>query len=235
MMGSVTVTASCPPLPREVHVWRVPLDPREEGLRRLARTLSDDERARAEQRVLGRDGDRFIAARGALRCVLGGILGEDPAKLRFAYGALGKPSLAGADQAWLQFSISHSGERALISVARDTEVGIDLEEIREDVNVDALARVLDPADARALPRGGVARTHAFFTAWARREAYLKALGCGLLGSRSISDPLRNGYRIVDLPVEDGYRAALAVAAPMPPRRIVHCDLDSTLQRGGEAL
>ncbi len=100
--------------------------------------------------------------------------------LRFTYGANQKPVLApdGSD-APVQFNVSHSAELALIVVAR-CAVGVDIERIRHDIEVDGIARRFAPREVSALQALNVeARLAAFFACWTRKEAYLKAQGTGL--------------------------------------------------------
>ena len=173
--------ASWPALERdEVHVWRASLH-RPGALADLFWTLSADERTRAGRFHFARDRDRFVAARGLLRAILGRYLGRDPAQLRFAYGSHGKPALAGADENALRFNVAHAGELGLYVAARDREVGVDIERDRTDVNVDALATsVLTPREREllsALP--GERHREAFFGLWTRKEAIAKAVGLRL--------------------------------------------------------
>ena len=109
-------------------------------------------------------------------------IGRAPAELHFSYASFGKPSLASdcaADS--LRFNLSHSGDIALYAVARQREVGIDLERIEPKFAGDGIAERLfsrnEVAKLRSLPAS--ARLHAFFNCWTRKEAYVKARGAGL--------------------------------------------------------
>ena len=69
----------------------------------------------------------------------------------------------------------------IVAVARDAEVGIDIEAIRPLANALAIAeRYFSPAE-RTVLHGLTpsARLTAFFECWTRKEAFLKALGDGL--------------------------------------------------------
>ena len=55
----------------EIHVWRASLSTDEPTLRSLEATLADQERERARRFIFERDRDRYIAARGILRDLLG--------------------------------------------------------------------------------------------------------------------------------------------------------------------
>ena len=72
--------------PDEVHVWRCALDLAPSRVEELLRSLSSDERARAEQLRFPMHRARFIAARGLLRIVLGRYVGMAPDELQFCRG-----------------------------------------------------------------------------------------------------------------------------------------------------
>lgn len=166
----------------EVHIWGAKLNQRLRELDLLERTLASSERARAERFRFERDRARFIAARGQLRMILGSYASVDPCALEFTYGPFGKPSLSppfNADA--LKFNLSHSGELALIAVTRDRDLGVDVEEIRQLDDAEAIAgRFFSPREnvvLRALPEAE--RLEAFFHCWTCKEAYVKATGDGL--------------------------------------------------------
>jgi len=165
----------------EIHLWTVDLDGTPRGLLGGSETLSPDELVRARRYRLERDRRRFIAARVGLRHLLARYLGMDPASVRFVSGEHGKPQLASAASSWLRFSASHSESLAVFAVGRDREIGVDIERVREDVDMEPVARrvlsIGERADVDELPPD--ARRRAFYRSWVRKEAVLKALGDGL--------------------------------------------------------
>lgn len=144
----------------------------------FARTLSDDERARAARFRFDRDRDRYVVGRGLLRRLLGEYLGIAPAAVRFAYGAHDKPRL---ETEALRFNLSHSGPVALYVFNRREEVGIDVELDQGDYARERIAeRFFSPtetASLRSLP--DALQPRAFLTCWTRKEAFIKARGDGL--------------------------------------------------------
>ena len=180
-----------PALPSgEVHLWALHLDLSPGQRVELAATLSPDELARAARFHFAGDRQRWIAARGRLRHILGRYLQRDPASLAFAYAcACGeprctqphrKPVLAG--DTWLNFNLAHARDLALVAVARDRRVGVDLEYRRPADELLPLAdTICAPAELAAL-RGlpPAARATALLALWTCKEAYLKARGIGLL-------------------------------------------------------
>jgi 4'-phosphopantetheinyl transferase len=165
----------------EVHVWRAPLDLPAPALLRLQDTLTADERARAAAYRFRWDHDRFTAARGWLRWVLGRYAGTPAGHLRFQVGEGGKPALSGRAGESLRFNLSHSDGLALVAISPGREVGVDLELVRDEFPGMETARRFfsagEVAALEALPQGSRAR--AFFDCWSRKEAYMKACGVGL--------------------------------------------------------
>lgn len=230
------------PVPRslladEVHVWRAPLPAPSAEIPRLAQLLSADEKERAERIRFQRNRNGFIFARGMLRTLLGGYLGKSPAELRFAYSTHGKPSLAASEACTLTFNLSDTDGMVVFAFARERRLGIDVERVRRDFEVEPIAeRFFSLAELLALREVPEEHRHeAFFCCWTRKEAYIKALGEGL------SHPLRrfdvsllpgataallstrpdpaeaHRWLLRDIPIAPGHVAALAVEAnPSPP-------------------
>lgn len=155
----------------EVHVWLAPLDLPLYQLPSLASTLDASECSRAAQYRFERDRRHFIAAHGTLRTILGTYLNIAPPNLKFAYNSYGKPFLtAGTSQA-LQFNISHSNTRLLIAIARNLQLGVDIEYVHPLSDIATLAStVFSPHE-----RSGFEATDAmhqqqvFYTCWTRKE------------------------------------------------------------------
>jgi 4'-phosphopantetheinyl transferase len=196
----------------DVDLWRAELDLDELQLSAFSLTLSADEIDRSRRFHRSVDRQRFVARRGWLRRILSDYLSVPPEVWRFAYDGNGKPRLAGAANQQLKFNMSHSGGLAVYAVCRDREVGIDVERVSEDVDVEALARRFfskTEQDAlTALP--AALQLRAFYERWTRKEAYLKAVGVGLSGLERVdADAASWSLHSIDAP--PGFAAALAVA------------------------
>jgi 4'-phosphopantetheinyl transferase len=173
-----------PPAPGEIHVWRIDLAAGS-GAPADAALLSPDEHERAARLLCEHKRARFTAGRSALRSLLGQYLGALPQTLVFRYGPHGKPALVtGSSEAILTFNFSHSEDLALLAVATDREVGIDIEYRHRNISIAPFARhILRENEAAALQRLPAERQkQALLTAWTRKEAYVKALGEGLTRS-----------------------------------------------------
>jgi len=163
--------------------------------------------------------------------LLSRYLGMTPHQVRFEYTVAGKPHLAPSQgERLLRFNLTHSGELLLIAVTDGRALGIDVEEVRNDIDVGEIAaHFFSPNEQRDLATlSGPRRIDAFFECWTRKEAYVKARGEGLslpldqfdvsllpgesarlIETRPDSAEARR-WQLEALSVADGYKAALAV-------------------------
>jgi 4'-phosphopantetheinyl transferase len=215
---------------RDIHLWLARLDVAENQRSYLEGILSPDECQRAEKFASDQIRAHFIAGRGFLRCILSRYLQMEPAQIRFRYNRRGKPFLErsiGKDA--LHFNLSHANGLALFGFTRTSEIGVDIEYINDQTDIEqTVALVFSPAETaafQALP--AAQRRNAFFQFWTRKEALIKAMGDGF------SLPLREfdvsqapekpvlpiaapniqsadkQWRIKDINVLPGYVAAIA--------------------------
>jgi len=184
MAGKGWLVAPLSPVLREdeIHIWRADTPSFETHETMLTGFLSVAEQQKANNFRQRLDRNRNILVRAALRDILGRYTHSDPRSLQFLVTSLGKPQL---DSAWNanvpNFSLSGSGSVVLLAFTRTDEVGIDVEAIRSDIDVLEIAqRFFAPGEFQELLRIPVAgRSKAFFNAWTRKEAYVKARGEGI--------------------------------------------------------
>ena len=167
----------------EVHVWRAQLDVPESLASDLEQVLSQDELARAAKFRFPKHREEFVVAHGFLRTILGRYQRTGPSQIRLGTSRHHKPALSGATDAEpLQFSLSHSHPFALLAVTRAREIGVDVEKIRDDFDMETVA-------ARFLSSNEISSVHnlaardrrgAYYQYWTCKEAWLKATGHGLL-------------------------------------------------------
>jgi 4'-phosphopantetheinyl transferase len=215
----------------EVHVWRVPLNLMTFHIQNLRKILSVDELARASRFHFERDQKRFIASRGILRNILGHYLDKKPHTICFEYTKQGKPILSSQSGcSSIYFNLSHSDEFVLYAVTPDQNIGIDIECIRSDINMDQIAQSFfsqgEISSLKKAPKD--LWPEVFFQYWTRKEAFLKALGEGisfpmeqcdvsLINGKVLSPVILPGnnevsscWYIKDLFPGSGYAAAIAV-------------------------
>ncbi|MEI6432508.1 MAG: 4'-phosphopantetheinyl transferase superfamily protein [bacterium] len=146
--------------------------------------LSSVEQERADRFKSQAHCDRYIVGRGLLRLLLSSFTGVAPADIALETGAYGKPFLADratGRPADLRFNLSHSDHHIVYAFRRGHEVGIDIEEIKEIPDILLIARdyFTKIEYGRLEAASQEARAETFYHLWARKEAYLKALGVGI--------------------------------------------------------
>lgn len=132
------------------------------------------ERASA-QRKLRADG--YLREADKLRCVtadalLKAALGTDGYQVEA--GPWGKPRIR--DRQDFHYNLSHSGRYVVLAYG-SSPVGVDVQERRTSVNMDALsARFFTPDEQAYIRQSPQDR---FYAVWTGKESYLKYLGTGL--------------------------------------------------------
>lgn len=218
-----------------IDLWLWPLDIAPAARAMLQQHLCADERARARAFRFAHDRDHFITARGRLREILAARLGTAPTELCFTLGAMGKPHLAGGPE----FNLSHSGGWAALAISPGPPIGIDIEAHRP-VDPGMAAQIFSATERQTLNRlAGAAWRAAFFCGWTRKEALLKAHGCGLhhppasievtlasqLSPRVLrfdaAGAQRTGWQLLHLDLGPEFSGAIALASHRPARVVYH--------------
>ncbi len=166
----------------EIHVWCVSLDQPVSRFQMLSTKLSMDEHTRAERFHFEKDRKHFVISKGILRTILGSYLRVEPEKLQFCYGKYGKPELAViSGKGRICFNSSRSEGLALYAFARDCEIGVDIEHIRDIPEMEHIVESFfserEKVVFHALPE--TKKKEVFFNCWTRKEAFIKAIGDGL--------------------------------------------------------
>jgi 4'-phosphopantetheinyl transferase len=157
---------------KQVEVWLADLsrfDPEE-----LLKVLSRDEIERAGKLKFEKRRNEFIVARGILRAILSKYLEKKPEEIAFSYEESGKPRI---EKSRVCFNLSHSGNTAIYAIALDLAVGVDIEKVGDidfrKIAEDYFSRE-EAEDIMKLPPG--MQKEAFYRAWTRKEAVVKAKG-----------------------------------------------------------
>lgn len=226
--GAPSVAEGAPSRP-VVSVWRIPLDPHAPPPAAAVATLSDAERARAAQFATDALRHRWLHGHVAVRRILASVLGVAPGAIAYGAGASGKPFVASPAGTGLEFNYSDSADLALLAVTTAGPVGVDVEALRPVPEFEAITARFFSAEERtallALPEAE--RRGAFHRVWARKEAYIKAVGDGLGhglhrfavthergdarfvhldGSREAAA----GWTLAEVEVASGYEGAVAI-------------------------
>jgi 4'-phosphopantetheinyl transferase len=150
----------------DLRLWRVDLD-----IASFDDVPHEAERQRAARFVRPDDGRRYLASHAALRSVLG-------SRDVWIAGAHGKPALASPPP---HFNLSRRDGVALIGISATHDIGVDVEPLRAMADANELAQLhFTPRERDDVAREtGAVRDRAFLRCWTRKEACMKATGCGL--------------------------------------------------------
>lgn len=203
-----------------IEVWVVNTDAPVSVQQSCMDLLGRKERERVGRLHRPRDRAAFLVAHGILRVLLGQRLGLDPQQINFQQHARGKPYIPGCS---LKYNISHSGTWAAIAITQGLELGVDIEEIDRRIETGAIARrYFHPAEIEKLnhQKTDQERRAQFFRYWTRKEAYIKALGDGLLAPLATinTEALVRPWVIEELKAPPGYAGALAYCGT--PRAVI---------------
>jgi len=216
----------------EIQLWNIDINPASHDADGLFSLLADCELERAGNFRFEEHRHRWVAGRAMLRMILSGVTQQSPESVVFEYNDHAKPRLhylSGNET--VHFNLTHSGDVALLAVTSAGPVGIDVEQVKRLPNIDAVVdRFFSPAERRAFKTvsGDADRLQAFYACWTRKEAYLKALGCGMSQPTDTFDvafladtepkivaidgeqSAARHWLLFDLDVSPGYVGALAI-------------------------
>lgn len=219
--------------------------PSAEVLAELRDRLCPEEQARADRFRVVAPKEAFIAARAQLRLILSKYLNQSHDRIHFVYGASGKPALADGDTGY-DFNVSHSGDCALIAISGSGSIGVDVERFREVKDLAGLAdQFLTEAEQRDLfALSDHPLREAFFSAWTRKEAVVKAMGRGIgypfknfetgcgpcRGIRWLADPPDDhtawSLTLLNMPRE--YAASLVTCFPLERTQVIEASPEELL-------
>jgi len=168
-------------------VWITQISQAHDSLTYLEPCLDNRDRERAARFHFPEDRARFVLGRALARKCLGRYLNQMPESIALAYTDRDRPVLAHDET--IQFSISHARDLVAVAVTANARIGIDLEWAQRSLDFPELAkRIFSGEDLRTFQAFPEHETPAaFFRAWTRKEAYLKARGEGISeGLRQIS-------------------------------------------------
>lgn len=162
----------------EIHVWFFDLAELWTSFARFQSWLSEEELVRAQAFRFERDRYCYSVFHGAVREVLADYLGvSSPKAINFLQRERGKPYLRG-----IEFNLSHTKDHAVLAVSSSVRLGVDIERARRTVDCVALAeRFFHPKEVASLKaQVGLARRQAFYQYWTAKEAFVKAVGEGVM-------------------------------------------------------
>jgi 4'-phosphopantetheinyl transferase len=165
-------------LENDIHVWQIDLETQLQYLETYWSHLSNLEQSRASKFRFEIHKNNYIIRTGILRILLSNYMRCQPDEMEFEIEEFGKPKLTNSD---LEFNLSHSKNKAIIAIAIDVQLGIDIEYIDEKIKAKEIAgNFFSNEEIKQLcALEDVKLADGFFNIWTKKEAFIKAIGTGL--------------------------------------------------------
>ena len=170
------------PFSKKTEVWHTSISASRMYVDKLFGLLAPDEQMKAYKFIFEKDRVASIVSRGVLRILLAVYIDWLPEEIEFRYSKYGKPYLSEKVQyagKRLHFNVSHSNDCILFAFGYE-ELGIDIELITSDLDVQAVSRRVFSAEESELIAHLDSPYIMFYELWTRKEAYLKAIGTKIL-------------------------------------------------------
>lgn len=144
----------------------------------LKHIISADEQLRADKFHFEDDRVTYISCHALLRIIIAKYLVINPLEIAYIYNKDNKPELFDAG---LNFNITHSKEAFAIGISKDFPLGIDIENVDQNIDIELVARSVFSLKEREYIFGPISSVkERFFLLWTRKEALLKAIGTGII-------------------------------------------------------
>lgn len=150
---------------------------------RYLKLLSPDEIARMEGLRFEKHRSQFLISHAFLRTVLSRYQDCSPASIAYSLNGYGKPFLRlGTGQSAISFNLSHTDGLACCAIAKDGDIGVDVECSESLAKGDEIAeQFFSSVEFAAMMaiEDEDARNQRFCNLWVLKEAFVKAKGMGL--------------------------------------------------------
>lgn len=168
-----------PDNPKMVEVYHVKYHELEDYTYDLRAFLPEESRAQSKKFAGPKLQNAYQLRHGTLFRFLERYTGIPTEKLKLVRGERGKPELAASTN--FHFNISHSKERIVYAFSYSGPIGVDVEAIDPNIELDKLMkRFFHPREAEGiLELPNSLQVQAFFKCWSQKEAIIKAIGQGL--------------------------------------------------------
>lgn len=162
---------------------------------------------------------RGALGRIAVKKISSSYLGKETKDIQIESGHFGKPYLCCSGRRLsINYNLSHSGEIVMLAFGRDVPIGVDVQEIKQMQEYQRLVEYyFSPEERAAVIRQN--NIEFFFEYWTAKEAYVKAIGCGLykdfasfsvkIGGTSSERYSNQIWQICQITVDKCHKACLA--------------------------
>lgn len=195
-------------------------------------SLSSKEKEKFYSFRFEEDKSRYVVSHVALRNIIHYYTDIPLSLIRFKYNEYDKAYLSSNVSFPLFFNLSHAHNKAIVAI-NNTEVGVDIEYIKNSVDIYELANVIfsdyEYKDFLELNYHDD-KLNYFYTIWTKKEAYLKALSVGLVDDlKSINigaqhqSKINNKFLIQNIDIRDDEYVSNIAFKGYSYRNIVYFD------------
>lgn len=161
----------------EIHLWKLQISKFKPYYEDFWNTLSESEKEKANKFRFNKDKICNVLARGVLKKLLYSYCNTN--SLFIQYTKYNKPYINDLNN--VRFNISHSKNYIIIAIAKNIDLGVDVEFINKNaVHEDVSKSFFSTEEQYELSMlKDSEKTEGFYRCWTRKEAFIKALGTGL--------------------------------------------------------
>lgn len=178
----------------EIHIYLIDTTKIRDDIKKFFEILPQDEMQKVNNYKFIKNRERSIATFYYRRIILSKYTGLSPQELSFKINQYGKPSIENKNFSYIKFNYSHSNDIIIYSITRDSEIGIDIEFIKEISDMNSLVNNYFSSEEISTFRNTnnkIDQLNFFYKIWTRKEALLKAIGLGLTEDLKTIDSLCN--------------------------------------------
>ncbi len=167
---------------QNIHVWYVTLPESQSIIEHYSRFLSYEEKQRAQRFKFEVDKNKYKFMHGILREILGEYLIKPPDTIIIYRNNYGKPQFINSSiHQFIEFNMSSSKNLVVLAFAHSRNVGIDIEYINRELQIDEIIpSLLSPDEVYIFEHIDCSERLMFvLRLWTLKEAFVKAKGIGM--------------------------------------------------------
>lgn len=168
-------------------IWLANLQDLTSEIPQFRQLLDSREVGKADRFHFPVDTNRYITGRAMLKMVLARYLSVKPEQVTISLGKKNKPYFRDSRRP-VYFNLSHSGTFVVMALSFRNYLGIDVEEIKLNIDFDGVINKCFNQHEQAVIYSKEENIHHnFYTFWTRKESLLKAAGIGLIDDLKLLD------------------------------------------------
>lgn len=160
---------------KNIHLWLIDLSKKNLTPDTMKSVLDSKELNKVDGFNTTSEKESYLYFRAFLRIILSKYLEIKPKDVVINIGKRGKPFVQDSE---IKFNISHKKNVAVVAVAKNCEIGVDIEDLEKKFDYNKIVKRFFLTEEKEFLRGAdnQERWNKFLRIWTLREAVVKALG-----------------------------------------------------------